>query len=123
HTLAAARVLAGLLPDDVAQGSISSLPLGWHAPWLADRQHAAEDHLAELAEGLAALAGETGRTVRVGLEPEPGCVIETTAEAVARLGAVDRDWVGVCLDLCHLAVGFESAEDALASLDQAGLRV
>lgn len=123
YTLAAARVLAGLLPDDVEHGSISSLPLGWRAPWLADRQQAAERQLAELAAGLAAIAADTGRTVRVGLEPEPGCVVETTAEAAARLGSVDPEWIGVCLDLCHLAVGFETAEGALQRLDDAGLPV
>lgn len=123
YTLAAARVLAALLPDDVERGSISSLPLGWRAPWLSDRQQAAERHLAELADGLGRLAEETGRRVRVGLEPEPGCVIETVADAVARLTAVDREWIGVCLDLCHLAVGFESATAALERLDEAGLAV
>lgn len=123
YTLAAARVLAALLPDDVANGSISSLPLGWHSPWLADRQRVAERHLAELAAGLAALAAETGRRVRVGLEPEPGCVVESIADAVVRLDAVEREWVGVCLDLCHLAVGFEDPAAALRLLDSAGLDV
>ncbi|MDP3890726.1 MAG: xylose isomerase, partial [Nocardioides sp.] len=48
HTLDAATVLAGLLPDDAARGSISTLPLGWRAPWLGDRQRLAERHLGEL---------------------------------------------------------------------------
>lgn len=123
YTLAAAQVLAGLLPDDAARGSISSLPLSWHSPWLSDRQRAAEGHLAELAEGLAKLEIQTGRCIVVGLEPEPGCVVETTEEAVARLGTVDRERIGVCLDLCHLAVEFEDAETALSRLDDAGLAV
>lgn len=122
-TLAAAGVLARLLPDDAAHGSISSLPLGWHSPWLADRQRAAEEHLAELADGLEKIEAETGRRVVVGLEPEPGCVVETTEEAVSRLRSVDRERIGVCLDLCHLAVGFEDAGSALSRLDAAGLRV
>jgi sugar phosphate isomerase/epimerase len=123
YTLAAARVLAGLLPDDAVRGSISSLPLGWHSPWLGDRQRAAEGHLAELADGLVKLEVDTGRRVVVGLEPEPGCVVETIDDAVTRLAAVDRDRIGVCLDLCHLAVGFEDAEDAVRRLDAAGLAV
>lgn len=123
YTLAAAQVLAALLPDDVDRGTISTLPLGWRAPWLVDRQHAAERHLAQLAEGLATVAAETGRAIRVGLEPEPGCAIETVDEAVARLAGVDRDWIGVCLDLCHLAVGFDTAAAALERLDEAGLAV
>jgi sugar phosphate isomerase/epimerase len=123
YTLDAASVLARLLPDDVERGSISSLPLGWRAPWFADRQAAAGAHLAELAEGLAKLHADTGRVLRVGLEPEPGCVVETSQDAVDRLADVDAEWVGVCLDLCHLAVGFEEAGTAVARIGAAGLPV
>jgi hypothetical protein len=111
------------MPDDAVRGSISSLPLAWHSPWLADRQRVAEGHLAELADGLAKVEVDTGRRVVVGLEPEPGCVIETSEEAVTRLAAVDRERIGVCLDLCHLAVGFEDAESAVRRLDGAGLSI
>jgi sugar phosphate isomerase/epimerase len=123
YTLDCARVLAMLLPDDAARGSISTLPLGWRAPWYADRQRAAMAHLEELGEGLAKLAADLGRPVRVGIEPEPGCVIETTEDAVERLAGVDTDHIGVCLDTCHLATGFEEPVDALARLDGAGLAV
>ncbi|MBL0749037.1 metabolite traffic protein EboE [Nocardioides baculatus] len=123
YTLAAARVLAGLLPDDADHGSISSLPLGWRTPWSPTDQSVAETHLAELAAGLAALESRTGRRVVVGIEPEPGCVVETIEDAVDRLARVDREWVGVCLDLCHLSVGFDDAVRALGLLDEAGLRV
>ncbi|GAA5116019.1 metabolite traffic protein EboE [Alloalcanivorax gelatiniphagus] len=123
YTLDVARVLAALLPDDAARGSISTLPLGWRAPWLADRQSQAELHLKTLAAGLAQIEADTGKTIRVAFEPEPGCVIETIAEAVDRLDSADRDRIGVCLDLCHLAVGFEDATDALTRLDAAGLDV
>lgn len=123
-TLDCARVLAGLLPDDAERGSISSLPLGWHSPWYADRDAAAREHLAQLAEGLAKVSADAGRTVRVGLEPEPGCVVETTAEAVDRLsGAVDPEYVGVCVDTCHLATQFEDGPEALHRLASAGLSV
>lgn len=123
HTLDAAAVLAELLPPDAARGSISTLPLGWRTPWLADRQRAAEAHLAELSAGLDALEARTGRSVVVAVEPEPGCVVETVEEAVERLADVDRSRVGVCLDLCHLAVGFEDPVTALQRLDAAGLAV
>ena len=62
--------------------------------------------LAELADG----AGRAGRARPAGrsgsrLEPEPGCVVETTAEAVGPArAAVDPRWLGLCLDTCHLAV-------------------
>ena len=123
YTLDVARVLAALLPDDAARGSISTLPLAWRAPWLADRQSHAELHLKTLAAGLAEIEADTGRTIRVAFEPEPGCVIETIAEAVDRLDSADRERIGVCLDLCHLAVGFVDATAALARRDAAGLVV
>jgi sugar phosphate isomerase/epimerase len=123
YTLDCAKVLAMLLPDDAARGSISTLPLGWRSPWYADRDQAAREHLDRLAEGLAKVAAEVGRPVRVGLEPEPGCVVETTEDAVRRLSGVDTEFVGVCVDTCHLATGFEDAGEALARLEQAGLPV
>jgi hypothetical protein len=123
YTLDCARVLAELLPDDVTDGSISTLPLGWRSPWYADRQAMAERALAELAEGLAQLAETTGRRVRVGLEPEPGCIVETTGQAVDRLAQVDHEWIGVCVDACHLAVAHEDPAEALAVLDRGGLPV
>lgn len=119
YTLNLATVLAALLPDDVEQGSISSLPLAWRDPWDAARADAARRQLDELAKRLA----ETGRCIRVGLEPEPGCIVESTMDAVAQLSGVDTDRVGVCLDACHLAVGFEDPAEALARLDSAGLPV
>lgn len=123
YTVACATVLSRLLPDDVERGSISSLPLGWRTPWLADRQSAAMAHLGELATSLEKLRADTGRHIRVALEPEPGCVVETSADVVERLAGVNPEWVGVCLDLCHLAVGFEPAEDARANIAKAGLSV
>lgn len=123
YTLDLARVLAALLPDDAAHGSVSTVPLGWRTPWTAGQADDAARTLEALAGGLAALAGATGRTIKVGLEPEPGCVVETTAEAARHLARVDTDRIGVCLDACHLAVGFEEPAAALARLDAAGLTV
>ncbi|MET8997357.1 metabolite traffic protein EboE [Amycolatopsis sp. NPDC004169] len=114
YTLDLARLLAELLPDDAVRGSVSTLPLGWRTDWRGDG-----GQLDLLAKGLAGL----GRPVRVAFEPEPGCVIETTAQAAALLSAVDKEWLGVCLDTCHLAVGFEEPAAALGRLDAAGLAV
>lgn len=121
YTLDCARVLVGLLPADAAYGSVSTLPLGWREPWDDSRRDAAARHLSELADGLAALADGTGREVRVGLEPEPGCVVETTAQAAERIAPADR--LGVCLDACHLAVAFEEPAAAVGRLAAAGLPV
>ncbi|MGW2045990.1 metabolite traffic protein EboE [Streptomyces sp. NPDC001858] len=119
HTTALARVLAGLLPDDVTEGTVSTLPLGWRTAWDADRAETAHTALLTLAERLDALADLTGRSVRVGLEPEPGCIVETTADALAPLTAIAHDRIGVCVDTCHLATSFEDPDTALDALTEA----
>jgi sugar phosphate isomerase/epimerase len=123
YTLDLARVLADLLPDRAGRGSVSTLPLAWREPWPPAAGAAAAARLAELAGGLAELAAGTGRVVRVGFEPEPGCLVETTGQAVAQLSGVDPAYLGVCLDLAHLACAWEDPVTALAGLAAAGLPV
>jgi len=133
YTLNCAGVLAALLPPD-ADGSISTLPLGFkgfdHPPGFTA---ACARRLVTLARELRDLRERTGRTVRLAVEPEPFCLLETTAETVAFFEAlwaaagsaeeVVRDHVGVCYDVCHQAVEFEDAEAAVAALAGAGVRV
>ncbi|GKQ35253.1 metabolite traffic protein EboE [Streptomyces sp. A012304] len=123
HTTALARVLAALLPDDVTEGSVSTLPLGWRTTWDDARAKTAHTALLTLAERLDALAELTGRSVRVGLEPEPGCTVETTRDALAPLTAVGHPRIGVCVDTCHLATSFEDPHTALDALAAAGVPV
>ncbi|MDX3581842.1 metabolite traffic protein EboE [Streptomyces europaeiscabiei] len=123
HTLDCARVLAALLPDDAERGSVSTLPLAWRTPWPPDRADTARRALDRLTAGLAGIESDTGRRVRVGFEPEPGCVVETTAQAVRELRGLDPERLGVCLDACHLAVQFEEPGAALRRLADAGLPV
>ncbi len=123
YTVNLARILAGLLPEDAARGSVSTLPLAWRTPWTQRHSSMARRQLADLAGRLAALRGETGRLVRVAFEPEPGCVMESTAQAVTELSGVDTELLGVCLDLAHLACAWEEPAAALARLVDAGLPV
>ncbi len=75
-----------LLPDDVTEGTISTLPLAWRTAYDDDAAPPPPaTALATLAERLDALDELTGRTIRIGLEPEPGCTVETTADAIAPL--------------------------------------
>jgi len=116
YTLGLARLLAKLLPEDVAEGSISTLPLGWREGWDDAAQAAALRALADLAVELEGLAAATGKRVRLALEPEPGCTVETIAQACDAIGGLAPDWIGVCLDACHLAVQFEDPVEAVALL-------
>lgn len=123
YTRDLAWALAGLLPDDVTEGTISTLPLGWRAGWSAADGAAATAQLRAVAQELERIAHETGRTIRLGLEPEPGCAVETIEQAVDALDGLDPAWVGLCLDACHLAVQFESPAEALAALEAAGVPI
>jgi len=123
HTTDLARVLAGLLPDDVTEGSISTLPLAWRTAYDGERAASSLTALGTLAERLDALAELTGRSIRVGLEPEPGCTVETTADAIAPLSAIGHDRIGICVDTCHLATSFEDPHTALDALTEARVPV
>ncbi|MFK4546649.1 sugar phosphate isomerase/epimerase [Streptomyces tendae] len=123
HTTSLARLLAGLLPDDVTDGTISTLPLAWRTAYDETRADKARAALVTLAERLDALQDLTGRSIRIGLEPEPGCVVETTHDALAPLTAIAHDRIGVCVDTCHLATSFEDPHTALDDLTAARVPV
>lgn len=123
YTVNLAWILAGLLPEDAARGSVSTLPLAWRSPWTERHSLAVRNRLAILAERLARVHAQTGRHVRVAFEPEPGCVVETVAQAVAELSDVDTRYLGVCLDLAHLACAWEDPGASLALLASSGLPV
>ena len=125
-TLDAAEVLADLLPEG-AEGSISTLPLGWREGWTPERDAAAEAMLARLVDGLTELRARTARTVRIAIEPEPGCILDTVADIVAwlapRRARIDPELIGVCLDTCHLAVSWADPRGAVDEVHAAGLRI
>ncbi|MEU9709369.1 metabolite traffic protein EboE [Streptomyces sp. NPDC047967] len=125
HTTDLARLLAALLPDDATEGTISTLPLAWRTPYDSDPEAArtARSALTTLAQRLDAVAETTGSSIRVGLEPEPGCTVETTADAIAPLTEVGHERIGICVDTCHLATSFEDPATALDALSGAGVRI
>jgi sugar phosphate isomerase/epimerase len=127
-----ATLLAALLPDGV-EGSVSTVPGGFSKSVAGDAEKArVAEGLARHAAHLAALRDEAGKVVRLALEPEPWCMLETAADAVAfferhlfsRADAeLLREHVGVCFDACHSAVAFEDPKGALDSLKAAGIRI
>ncbi len=140
-----ASVLAAVLPANVAYGSISTVPVGPRR--LQSRLDEAAQRVAEHVEHLSRVEQQTGKRIVLAFEPEPGCALETTAEAVAFLGtavyegpAADclakrlhrgrheaerlmRRHVGVCLDACHAAVSFERAAETVSLLRQSNVPV
>ncbi|MFI9543677.1 metabolite traffic protein EboE [Streptomyces sp. NPDC052016] len=123
HTTDLARLLTALLPDDVTEGTISTLPLAWRTDFGEHAAATAGAALTTLGERLDVLEELTGKSIRIALEPEPGCTVETTADAIGPLTALPGDRVGVCVDTCHLATSFEDPGTALAALHAAGVGV
>ncbi len=115
YTIDLATVLHKLLPSDAASGSISTLPLGWRTRDMA----LAPAKLLILAKRLDELADEFGRPVRLAIEPEPGCSVETADRAIDVIAELDTEWIGMCLDTCHLAVQFEDIDATLAKAREA----
>ncbi|MER5884748.1 metabolite traffic protein EboE [Streptomyces sp. NPDC001941] len=123
HTGDLARLLAALLPDDVTEGSVSTLPLAWRTAFDAEGAATARTALRTLAGQLDALQELTGKSLRIALEPEPGCTVETTADAIAPLTDIASHRIGVCVDTCHLATSFEDPGTAVGALVAAGIAI
>lgn len=135
YTLGCARGLARFLPEG-GEGSISTLPLGFKGHRQAeDFRSQVIRHLVAVADSLDQLKRETGKTIRLAIEPEPFCLLETTGEtldffkevlaAVKDTAAGDRlrEYIGVCYDVCHQAVEFEEIGSSIRSLNDAGVRI
>jgi len=142
-----AWLLAELLPEGLA-GSISTVPGGFKADVAGQEQVAkVAAQLVRQALELHRLRERTGRDISIALEPEPCCMLETTEETLAffereLLSHGSRSWLawqaqvsldqaerilrrhlGVCLDTCHAAIEFESADETLDRLASAGISI
>ncbi len=144
YTLAVARLQSRLLPTG-AQGTISTLPLGWAGKkswgatevplptWddQADRQSA--EQLLRCAEKLGEISETSDVAIQLCLEPEPGCVLQTSEQLTQFFSKYLLDDpvmnsrpylpLGVCHDICHAAVMFESQIAALNRYREAGIPI
>lgn len=129
YTLRLAEILVDLVPPGTTTASISTLPIGWRAACDEERVAAAATRLVALVPQLAALERASGVRVTVDLEPEPGCLLDRSADVVALFERFDRDadrtrrHLGVCHDICHAAVMFEAQRAALATYASHGIAV
>jgi sugar phosphate isomerase/epimerase len=141
------ELLAAVLPDGIA-GSISTVPGGFKRDVQTPAQvRQIADNLLQRVLELHAVFERTGKQITLALEPEPCCFLETTGETIdffesELLSRRAREWLaseagcdleraegllrrhlGVCLDTCHAAIEFESADETLDRLLAAGLRI
>lgn len=124
YTNLLADLLAEWLPAGIT-GSISTVPIGFKAT-LCPAEY--RTRVLQVLTHLECLKKEMGVDIVLALEPEPACVLETTADLVRFVEEMDlpaplRERVGICLDCCHLAQQFEEPESALSLLADSGIRV
>ncbi|MEY4385081.1 MAG: metabolite traffic protein EboE [Verrucomicrobiota bacterium] len=115
-------LLAQLVPSGV-EGSVSTLP-GSFKEFIREDSQVAEirRNVWTCVEHIARVSERTGRTLHLGVEPEPLGLFENTAETVAFFGALRDEHpndprlnthLGVNYDTCHFALQYESARAAL----------
>lgn len=127
YTVTLAAILAQLLSDDQSTGSISTLPIGWPSdcdPVVAKRTSG--EAFRELAKSLSKLESQTGKRIVVAIEPEPGCVLDTTDDVVDFFTSelpesMHRRHITVCHDVCHSAVMMESQKGVIDRLASEGI--
>lgn len=132
-------------PDDY--GSINTLP-GTYKDWIMPgTEQRISQNLIKAVAHCVKLKQDTGVTIALALEPEPGCLLETYAESIGffkkYLFARDaieslakqtglncsnattamHTHIGICYDVCHSAVEFENPAHAIARLQSAGIDI
>lgn len=145
YTIQLGDILAELLPRD-SSGSISTVPLAFKGRLQTDADLLlAISRLVEVAVHLELLSRRRRCDLHIGLEPEPGCHLETTVETLAffrllmlrgapemasQLGLsrsvaedILRRRIGVCLDTCHVALQYENLAETWDAFANAGVRI
>ena len=143
YTRRVATILADLLPAGT-QGTISTLPLGWpsmirrsdDSPGSKTFLQTCSQNLLKLTTVLAELEESHDVHLRLCIEPEPGCILDTCDDVVqyfdrylfhsnqtdSSLHRAQRH-LGVCHDICHSAVMFEPQAFALDQYVKAGITI
>ena len=98
-------LLGEIVPDGV-EGSVSTVPVSFKEFIQSPQQvRAARENLWKCVEHIERVGRRTGKTLHLGLEPEPLCYLETTAEAVEFIEQMRAD-----LELEHARLGLAEPE-------------
>ena len=147
YTMDIADILAEI-SDPAVEPSIQTAPLAF-APKVDGPAYIAQftTNVLRVVAHLAALESRTGCRVKLALEPEPACYLETTDETVAyftdhlyaaaasrelaELGGMPiaeaiqaiRRYLGIVFDIGHQSVGFEDITQSLTKIVDAGIPI
>jgi hypothetical protein len=147
YTKQVANLLAEMAPEGV-NPSIQSAPLGFKPKVTGD--HVVDQYtnnVIDVVAHLVELKKKTGKTVTLGLEPEPRCYLETTDETItyfknylfsgetakklakktglneADANKAMREYTGVVFDIGHQSVGYEDIPVSLQKLVDNGVQI
>ena len=147
YTMNVATILTEITGPDV-EPTIQSAPLAFR-PNVVDESYIASftDNLMRVVAHLMDLEKSTGRRVKLALEPEPYCYLETieetityfneyvyttpaalrvselTGQPLAEVFGGLRRHLGIVFDICHQSVAFENITDDLGALVDAGIPI
>ena len=147
YTMQVADLLTEISPAWVAP-SIQTAPLAFRPTVTNDEQvHHLTENLLRVVAHLIELEGRTGRRVKLAVEPEPFCFLETTHETVryfedhvwsadgirrlmrlsgqpaSEVAGLVRRHLGVVFDVGHQSVQFEDIAESLRLLRDRGLPI
>ncbi|HEY4951798.1 MAG TPA: metabolite traffic protein EboE [Verrucomicrobiae bacterium] len=125
-------LLAQLLPAGM-EGSVSTVPGSFKEFIKTNGQKKLiRENLWRCVDHIARVSEKSKRKLHLGVEPEPLGLLENSAETISFFeelragrkndGRLD-EFLGVNYDTCHFAVEFEEPENALAALQQAGIKI
>jgi sugar phosphate isomerase/epimerase len=109
--------------------SISTVPIGWPSSSDDEVLAGAARNLRKMAEVMLNTAAQPERPlITIDLEPEPGCILDTSDDVIAFFDQhlpddIHRRHIGVCHDICHAAVVYEDQAEALRKYAEAGINV
>jgi hypothetical protein len=125
-------LLTELVPPGI-EGSVSTLP-GLFKEFVKSEAHtkAIRQNLWRCVEYISRLSERTGKKLHLGLEPEPLCLLENSAETLSFFAQMRDEhkndpqldkFLGVNYDCCHFAVEYEKPQTALAAFQKAGIKI
>ena len=132
YTMRLFDLLARLVPPGI-EGSVSTLP-GSFKEFIRTpgQEQLIRANLWRCVEHIAQTSQRTRQTLHLGLEPEPFGLIETSLETARFFDRLREEHprdprldehLGVNYDTCHFAVEFEEPQEAVARLQQHGIRL
>ena len=125
-------LLSQLIPAGV-EGSVSTVPASFK-PLITTQEQVKQmrQNIWRSVEHISQVRERSGKILHLGLEPEPLCYLETSAETVTFIEQMRADrqrderinsCLGVNYDCCHLAVEYEEPHKAIAHFQAHGIRI